>query len=299
MIFPLERIRAAVHEPDAIPLMRDALLAHHRGECQTPLPMHLDPAGGEVHIKASYRKGGAHFALKAAGSFAAGPNGCMLVFDARTGGLAALLADQGYLTDLRTAAVAAMLTRELGRTDRVLGILGTGVQARLSVRLHAAVLQLDQVLVWGRNPDKTEALRHELHATLPGILVSRCETPGEVAAAARLLVTCTASRIPLLHRNDLQPGTHVHAIGADSPGKQELDPAILRAAACILVDSRAQGERLGELQHAPELAAVEMGAFLEAPEVFADTAITVADFTGLGVEDLVIAEYALERLVHN
>ena len=296
MIFTADEIRAAVREADAIPLMREALLAQYRGECQTPLPMHLDPAGGEVHIKASYRRGGAHFALKAAGSFAEGPNGCMLVFDARTGGLRALLNDNGYLTDLRTAAVAAMLTRELGRTDRVLGILGTGVQARLSARLHAAVLQLDQILVWGRNPEKAEALRHELHAMLPGALVSRCETPAEVAAAARLLVTCTASRTPLLGSGDLQPGTHIHAIGADSPGKQELDAGVLRAAARVLVDSRAQCERLGELQHAPDLAAVEVGAFLEAPEIFSDLAVTVADFTGLGVEDLVIAEYALERL---
>ena len=123
-------------------------------------------------------------------------------------------------------------------------------------------------------------------------------SPAEVAAAARLLVTATASRAPLLSAGALQPGTHVSAVGSDSPGKQELDPEILRRAALLLVDSLAQCSRLGELQHAPEekSRAIEIGAFCASRGEWDRAGITVADFTGLGVEDLFIAEACAARL---
>jgi ornithine cyclodeaminase len=81
-------------------------------------------------------------------------------------------------------------------------------------------------------------------------------------------------------------------VGADSPGKQELDPELLRRASLLLVDSRAQCERLGELQHAASERerAIELGAFCAAPAAYDRGGITIADFTGLGVEDLFIAE---------
>jgi ornithine cyclodeaminase len=117
--------------------------------------------------------------------------------------------------------------------------------------------------------------------------------PAEVARAARLIVTATASRAPLLDLRDIEPGTHISAVGSDSPGKQELDPAILRHAALMLADSLRQCEKLGELQHAPDLAGRvrEIGAHCDAPAPYDSGGVTVADFTGLGVEDLAIAEY--------
>ena len=82
------------------------------------------------------------------------------------------------------------------------------------------------------------------------------------------------------------------AVGSDSPGKQELDPETLRRASLLLVDSLAQCAKLGELQHAPDQTsrAIEIGAFCASPSAFDRGGITVADFTGLGAEDLFIAE---------
>ena len=95
-----------------------------------------------------------------------------------------------------------------------------------------------------------------------------------------------------MRAGDVQPGSHISAVGADSPGKRELDPELVRGAALLLVDSRAQCERLGELQHAPAARdrAIEIGAFCGAPIAYDRTGITISDFTGLGVEDLFIAE---------
>ncbi len=290
-----EEIRRSVDFGRAIEAMREAVLAQSRGDLDTPMPMHLDLSaggGGEVHIKSSYRRGGKHFALKVAGSYAKGPSGSIVLVSVETGETAVFFDDGGYLTDLRTAAVAAMAAKELGRRDTVLGILGTGVQARLQAELHAAVLPLAEVHVWGRHADRAAACAREIGVRQPGVRVVVSPSPAEVAAAARLVVTVTASRTPLLSAGDILPGTHVSAVGSDSPGKQELDPEILRRASLLLVDSVAQCEKLGELQHAlsEKSRAFEIGAFCAAPRAYDRTGTTVADFTGLGAEDLFIAE---------
>jgi ornithine cyclodeaminase len=302
-IFGLDEIRRALIYREVIDRMRDALIAQSRGECDTPMPMHLNIPSerAEVHIKAGYRRGGRYFALKIASTFPGNlerglstSNGMMLLSSAETGDPVAFLADAGHLTDVRTAGVAAMAARELGRRDAVLGILGTGVQARLQAWMHAEVLPLEQIVIWGRTPERVEECRRDLK---PVAEVAAAASPGEVARRARLIVTATASRCPLLRAADVQPGTLLSAVGADSPGKQELDPEILRRAALVLADSRSQCEKLGELQHAPDVRerAIELGAFCQEPAAFDCQGVAVCDFTGLGVEDLYIAEYCLER----
>jgi ornithine cyclodeaminase len=93
----------------------------------------------------------------------------------------------------------------------------------------------------------------------------------------------TASRAPLLFARDIQPGAHISAVGADSPGKQELDPEIVRRAHPLWLDSPEQCARLGESQH------------IQPSERCPDAPYSLADFTGLGVEDLYIAEYTYEN----
>jgi ornithine cyclodeaminase len=297
-----EEIRRVVSAPQAIAAMREAVLAQSRGECDTPMPMHLDLSpggGGEVHIKSSYCKAGRHIALKVAGTYVRRPYGSIVLLSVATGETVAYFDDGGYLTDLRTAAVSAMVARELGRSDPALGILGTGVQARLQAQLHAEVLPLERVHVWGKSPERAAACADDIARLLPRVRVTIARSPAEVAASATLIATTTASRAPLLYARDVQPGSHISAVGADSPGKQELDPDLLRRASLLLVDSRGQCERLGELQHAPSERerAVEIGAFCAAPVAYDRAGITVADFTGLGAEDLFIAEACAARIL--
>lgn len=286
-ILTLNQIRERIDDVAAIDCMRQALIAHARGEAQTPMPMHLEIGSGEVHMKASYRHGGQHFVLKMAATFEGRGDGMMLLASAETGEPVAYLADAGHLTDIRTAAAAAMIARELGRQDQTIGILGSGIQARLAARFHARILPLRRIYLWGRATDRVEGCADEIRKYVADVAVM--SSASAVAAATRLIITCTASRAPLLVESDMEPGTHITAIGADSPGKQELDPEILRAADGLLVDSLAQCEKLGELQHAPDqrARAIEIGAFCEKP---APARSSVADLTGLGIEDLFIAE---------
>ena len=316
-ILTLDEIKARIDDLAVIDHMREALIAQSRGECDTPMPMHLSTSNhGEVHMKSSYRRGGKYFALKMASTFNGVGNGMMMLASAETGEPVALLEDAGHLTDVRTAAVAAMVARELGREDRVIGILGSGIQARLTARFHKHVLPLERVILWGRTPERAIACAKEIE---PFAEVVIAKSAAEVAAQAKLIVTCTASRAPLLFAGDVQTGTHVSAVGADSVGKQELDPEILRRADLILADSIAQCEKLGELQHAPDQVekSVEIGEWIanalsnrrgsgalgatKPGNARADACASkaraapretssVADLTGLGVEDLYIAE---------
>jgi ornithine cyclodeaminase len=303
-IFELAEIRRVLHYPEIMDCMRGALVAFSGGECDTPMPMHLQIASedAEVHMKSSYRRGGKYFALKIAGTFPRNSarglspgNGMMLLSSAETGEPVAFLADGGHLTDVRTAAVSALIARELGRRDKVIGILGTGIQARLQAEMHAQVLPLERIVLWGRNAERVEACRRDL-ARFGDVTVAAI--PAEVAHETRLIVTCTASRRPLIHTAAVLPGTLLSCVGSDSPGKQEIDAAILARAGLVLADSRRQCEKLGELQHAPDVAprATELGEFLASPRAVDPHAIVVCDFTGLGVEDLYIAEHCWEKL---
>jgi ornithine cyclodeaminase len=307
-VFEIEEIRRAVAFPEVIDAMRAAVVAQARGECDTPMPMHLaiGPDDAEVHVKSSYRRGGEFFVLKAAGSFPArlarglpSGSGMMLLCSAATGDPAALFLDGGWMTDMRTAAVSAMAARALGRRDETLGILGTGAQARLQAVLHAEVLPLRRVEIWGRSPDRLEACRRDLASLLPGVEVEAAPSPAAVAGESSLLVTATPARAALLSLADVRPGSLLSAVGSDSRGKQELDARILEAASLLLVDSVAQCERLGELQHAPSerKRAVELGAFLSSPAPIDPQGLVVCDFTGLGVEDLAIAELVYRKIL--
>ncbi|KPL01758.1 MAG: hypothetical protein AMK75_04000, partial [Planctomycetes bacterium SM23_65] len=232
-IVDLETIRKSLDFSEVIDRMREALIAQSRGECDTPMPMHLEipPEEAEVHVKSSYRRGGEYFALKIASTFPGNlargrsvGNGMMLLVSAQTGDPLMYFADEGYMTDIRTAAVSAMVARELGRKDTAIGILGTGLQARYQVQLHAEVLDLKTVWVWGRTPERVETYVADMGKLLPGVEVNVAASPTEVAGNVHLIVTATASRAPLLSAADIRPGTHIAAVGADGPGKQELEP---------------------------------------------------------------------------
>ena len=153
-------------------------------------------------------------------------------------------------------------------------------------------------VLWGRNSERAAECRRDVAALLPGVEVTVARTPAAVAGESRLVVTATPSREPLLFARDIQPGTHISAVGADSPHKQELDPEILHRAALLLADSLRQCEKLGELQYAPAewSRVLEIGAFCEHAPEWDRGGMSVCDFTGLGVEDLYIAEYCLRSL---
>lgn len=279
-----------------------AFIAYSSGSAELPAVIHLDvpESKGEIHVKAGHLHGALYYAVKAAsGFYGVEPpaiDGLVMVFDARDGSPAAFLVDGGYLTDLRTGAAGGVAARHLApeHVERV-AVIGTGAQARCQIDALAEVRPgFRELRVWGRNVERALQATGDLQSRVEaGCSVTSAPSVQEAVEGADVVITCTASRESLLEAAWLAPGAHVTAVGSDGPGKQELDPEILRRADVLVVDSREQCSRLGELQHAPDQAdrAVELGIVCagEAPGRTGDEQLTVCDLTGVGVQDVAAA----------
>jgi ornithine cyclodeaminase len=302
-VIELEEILTGLDESAALDAVARGLQRHARGEAEVPPPMHLafsDPQG-DCHVKAAAVAGEEVFVLKLAtgfpGNLARGlpaSNGFMAVVSAKTGELLALLHDRGQLTDLRTAMAGAIAARAIAGPRRdTLGVVGTGTQARLQARWIARRLGCKSVLIWGRHAGRAAALAADLGAQAVGL--------AELCARADVIVTTTPATDPLLTAQMVRPGARIVAVGADSPGKRELDVQILTRAR-IVVDSRAQCVDHGEAGWAVRAGLVdaasliELGALLAAPIAFGDEETVVADLTGVAIQDFEIARSVWQRL---
>ena len=223
----------------------------------------------------------------------------MAVFDASTGLPAALLLDNGFLTDLRTGAAGAVAAEALAPPSiTTVGVIGSGVQARFQVRCLGVLREFSRLIAWSPTRPHLEAYCEEMRRE--GYDVTAADGPGAVCAAADLVITTTPSRQPLVRAEWLRPGMHVTAIGADSPGKGELDPGCLRRADLVCVDRRTQCASFGELaaavQHGlmEDTDAVELGEIVAGgrPGRVSEGQLTIADLTGVGFQDTAIASAA-------
>jgi ornithine cyclodeaminase len=297
----------------AIDRVETAFVALAAGTVAMPPILRLDipEHHGEVDVKTAYVPGLDGFAIKISPGFFDNPkiglpsvNGLMVLLSARTGLVEALLLDNGYLTDIRTAAAGALAARHLARPDaQVAAIFGAGVQARLQLKALTLVRPIREARIWARRLDRAEALAGELHAEL-GIDIRAESSPEQAVRGADVIVTTTPAVEPVLSAAWLAPGQHVTAMGSDAEHKNELEPAVLTRADLYVADSLAQVRRLGELHHAIEAGAVaadaqfpELGAVISgrASGRASPSAITVCDLTGTGVQDTAIATLARSR----
>lgn len=300
---------------EVIAAMEHAFQALAGGAVVMPPILRLDiPAHhGEVDVKTAYMPGVDGFAIKISPGFFDNPklglpsvNGLMTLFSAETGLLQALYLDNGYLTDIRTAAAGAVAAKHLARADAtVAAILGAGVQARLQLAALMLVRPLRRVRLWARDPGKAAQTARDL-ARAHGIEVTAVEAPETAVREADIVVTTTPSTTPILRAAWLQPGQHITAMGSDAEHKNELEPAVIAHAARYVADSLNQTERLGELHHARRAGMMADGAppLVELGAVIAGHAVgrrspderTVCDLTGTGVQDTAIAVLARARL---
>jgi ectoine utilization protein EutC len=283
------------------------------GQASLPPILRIDiPEGpGEVDVKTAYLHGLERFAVKVASGFFENPrlglpsgSGLMLVISARTGFLEAVLLDNGYLTDVRTALAGALAARYLApQRVETAGILGAGAQARYQARALKLVRNFRKLLVWARRPQAATNYAAEMSAEL-GIEVTPSPDAESLVRQSQVVVTTTPARQPVLHSAWLHSGLHITAMGSDAEHKQELDPAVFKQADLVACDERAQCFRLGELHHALQAGildrdspVVELGELIsgQKPGRRDEHAISVCDLTGVGVQDTAIALLALQR----
>jgi len=278
-----------------IPAMEQALAAFSAGEVQQPVRSMIRIEEGQRYlgIMPAVMQGGMGAKLvcfypKNAAAGLPTHMATIMLFDTETARPLACL-DGRLITEMRTAAVSAAVTRYLAPADtRVLALLGSGVQAQAHLTALGHVCRFEEVRVWGRNPEHAQrfAARHG----------ARAMDAESAVRGADVVVTVTSSREPVLKGAWLKPGAHVNAVGACLPDWRELDDAALRGST-LIVDSRAAAlEESGDVI----LSGAEIHA--EAGEVFAGTrrvareSTTVFKSLGLAVEDIATARLVYDAL---
>jgi ectoine utilization protein EutC len=302
-------LRAAVQlDVTIVDVIEAAFAALAKGGVVMPpiLSMDMHDVNGEVDVKTAYIPGFDGFAIKVSPGFFNNPkiglpslNGLMILFSAKTGLVESLFLDNGYLTDIRTAAAGAVAARHLAPAQvETAGVIGTGVQARLQIQAAHMVRSFSRVLVHGRDMEKARACAADL-AELLHVKAEAVSDAASLVAESQLVITTTPARQPVLKAAWLHPGLHITAMGSDQLGKNEIEPAALMAAQLYVCDRVSQAQVSGELEAALAAGVWTKGMPAELGDVIiGKTAgrqspddITICDLTGTGVQDTAIATH--------
>jgi len=306
-------IRGLIGPNEARPVVRDAFAKLARGEAILPGVINLDipESRAEVHVKGAHLRATPFFSIKVASGSYDNParglpvgSGMFLVFDATTGFPRAVLFDNGYLTELRTGAAGAVAADLLARMDiERVGIVGVGSQARYQLEALLGVRTPERVIAYGRSEPKAIAYAKEMEER-HGVQVLPAKTVEQAVRGSDVVVTVTPSKEPLVRAEWVLPGMHITAVGSDGPDKQELDVGVLAKADKVVADRLDQCLRLGEIHHAVEAGVLtrdrvyaELGAIVAGskPGRERDEEITVADLTGVGVQDAAVANVVVDE----
>lgn len=283
-----------------------AFAAHGRGEVQMPPKIYLTFPQGDLRTMPAFIPpldlAGVKIVNVHPGNRTVGLPTVMallVLIDPATGYPRALL-NATRLTDLRTGAAGAVAAHHLARQDAVVvGMVGAGRQAGTQLNALACLRPIQEVKIWSRSSEHAAtfaAAYPQFRArSLPLSEVCDCD----------ILVTTTPSTTPIIRKEWIQPGTHINAIGADAPGKEELDPALLNVAA-VYVDDLAQAVHSGEVNmpisrrtfSVEEIIGTIGEVVLGKKGRTDDREITVFDSTGLAIQDLAIAAVALRTGGH-
>ncbi len=313
--YHLDQIKQAVGSLDITQYIEDGFVAYSRGQVVVPPVGELifEKPPGDVHIKYGYIKGDDYFAIKIASGFYENfkmdlptSDGLILLFSQQHGTLVSILLDECYLTNVRTAVAGQVVAKYMtpSKIDCI-GVFGTGVQARMQVEYLKPVIECSNIMVWGRRQDGLDIYKRDMENL--GYTVQTTQDPGEVAEACRLIITATPSESPLIDVKQIKPGTHITAMGSDTHAKQELDPKILQIADIVVADSIEQCLSRGEISKTLQAGLINKEDLIELGNVVAglqpgrktDAQITVADLTGVAVQDVQIAKAVHEALLQS
>ncbi len=279
---------------------------HGKGMTQMPAKIYLTFEKGDLRAMPAYIEG--HAGIKWVNSH---PDNrkkglptvmAVLIYNDPETGFPLAVMDATHLTNLRTGAAGGIAGKYLARRDsRVIGFIGCGMQAETQFMALKEVFDIEKALCYdisGRNAEKFAEMvrRAGIDAKI---------TDAEGACRCDILVTTTPSRKPVVKAEWIQEGVHVNAIGADAPGKQELDPEILKKAK-IVVDDYQQAIHSGEVNvPISEGIITPEGIHASIGEIIAgmksgresDDEITIFDSTGLAIQDIATARVVFEKAV--
>jgi len=299
---------------EAIKAVKVAYSAFANGRVQMPNVQHLDvnQYNGEVDIKSGFVEDFGLMGTKIASGFYDNqkkglPPGIAVIvlLDLETSMPLAIM-DGTHITAYRTGAAGAVAASLLARKkSENVGIVGTGTQGRMQLLALMELFDIKTVKVWDINRDIANRYKEQMSKEL-SIEIDVVESPEAVIPDADILVTVTPSRKALIRADSIHEGLHINAIGADGPGKQELDPQIMTQVSKIVVDSLEQCRKIGEIQHALSQGLIkeseihaEIGEIVNGEKVGreSENEITLFDSTGLSAQDIAAAKIVYDTAI--
>ena len=308
-----EQILKTLKNINLLESIEKGFVEYSRGNSVVPPVGELlfDEPPGDVHIKYGYIKNQDNYVVKIASGFSknnkaglSSSHGVMVMFDKNTGYLKCVLHDEGYLTNVRTAVAGSICAKYLAPSDiNTIGIIGTGIQARMQLEYLKMVTDCREVLVLGRNKEKISKYIEDMKSH--GFNINIASNSKELSENSNLIVTTTNANESLIYKDDIKEGTHITAVGSDTPEKRELDPEILSIADTVVVDSIPQCLERGETKNALDRNLIkkedliEIGSIIDSDKKLRknNNEITVADLTGVAVQDIMITNAVYEQLI--
>ncbi|NOR21679.1 MAG: ornithine cyclodeaminase family protein [Candidatus Aminicenantes bacterium] len=310
--YDLPQIKDVLKKLQPIQEIEEGFVAYSEGKAVIPPvgEMLFKKPPGDVHIKYGYIVDDDYYVIKIASGFFESPSasrytndGLILLFKKGTGELVCALLDECHLTNVRTAAAGAVVAKYLApKNIECIGIMGAGTQGRMQLEFLSSVVSCRDVMVWGVDQKELDEYRADMEPQSYSIQTTlRAE---DIAAQCNLIVTATPSKSPLLSADMIRKGTHITAMGSDTPEKNELDPRILQKADIVVADSINQCLLRGEIHQALKAGVLEKERILELGSVIvnpdlqrtSEDQITIADLTGVAVQDIQIAKAVYHAL---
>jgi alanine dehydrogenase len=297
---------------EAVDVVEAAFAEFGEGRAQMPPKVYLDFPLQRGDLRAMPAAVGDRFAgVKLINSHELNPSkglpsvvGTYILFSQETGVPLCLMAAT-VLTAIRTGAASGVASRYMARPESsTLGLVGAGAQASYQFDGVAGQLAISDVLVWAPENDlaRRDAFIQAMTMAHPTVTFRAAESAAEAAGAA-VVCTTTPSRHPLFPADAVRPGTHINAVGADGPGKQELDPGLLLSSR-VIVDEMYQAVHGGEvnvaiagsLMRESDIAGTLPDVVIgRTPGRTSETEITVFDSTGLAIQDIAVATLVYDR----
>jgi len=312
LLLSQKEVESCLPMRETITAVKNAYIAYASQRVQIAPVVHLDVKqyDGEVDIKSGYIEDFNLIGTKIASGYYQNhklglPPGVavIILMDLKTS-LPLAIMDGTYITSYRTGAAGAVAASVLARKDSsIIGVIGAGTQARMQIIALQEIFSLEEIRVWDKYEEPASKYANEMSKHL-GIEVLAYSEPEKVVRGADIVVTVTPSRQPIVKVDWIDEGVHINAIGADGPGKQELDPLIVKRADKVVVDSIKQCVKIGEIQHAISLGLIsegdihaEIGKILldEKPGRETDEEVTLFDSTGIAAQDIAAAHIVYQQ----
>lgn len=230
-------VRQLVTMEDALSAVEEVFSEQGRGHVVNVPRVRAPVKGGILRITAAVLSYRGYYGVKVSSTavFHSNAGRMFCLYREETGELCAIV-QVFAMGALRTGAASGIATKFLANADaKVLGVLGSGRQARTQVDAICAVRQIREVQVWSPTPAHRAAFCEDVKK-INKISCLNVETPEQAVRGADVLVSATTATVPVVQGAWLQPGVHINAVGANYEHRRELDTAVIAAAKFIVTD---------------------------------------------------------------